>query len=158
MRTAESFEARLAEMDAAPTKAAREQLARDCGINSRCSLSQLRAINLAWSFPYDFMHQIYENLVPNLIGHWTGAFKNLDQGSEHYQLSPDLWDTIGRETAAAVRTLPSEFVGTLPDIAQDMSLYKAEAYGFWIQYLAPAFICKVDIVTLAVYSTIYHHS
>ncbi|CCO36849.1 hypothetical protein BN14_10996 [Rhizoctonia solani AG-1 IB] len=89
------------------------------------------------SFPYDFMHLIYENLVPNLIRHWTGTFKHLDQGSEHYVLTLAQWIAIGVETAAATRTTPGSFVGTLPDIAQDQSLYKAEAYGFWIQYIAP---------------------
>ncbi|CCO31395.1 hypothetical protein BN14_05436 [Rhizoctonia solani AG-1 IB] len=34
------------------------------------------------------------------------------------------------------RTTPGSFVGTLPDIAQDQLLYKAKAYGFWIQYIA----------------------
>ncbi|CCO37326.1 hypothetical protein BN14_11481 [Rhizoctonia solani AG-1 IB] len=89
------------------------------------------------SFPYDFMHLIYENLVPNLIQHWTGTFKHLDQGSEHYVLTLAQWIAIGVETAAATRTTPGSFVGTLPNIAQDQSLYTAEAYGFWIQYIAP---------------------
>ena len=136
-RSSASFEAHIAEMAAATTQTAREDLARACGINSRCILSSLRAIDMSRSFPYDFMHLIYENLVPNLIRHWTGTFKGLDEGCEHYQLSADQWIAIGQETAALTVTLPAEFVGTLPDIALDIGLYKAEAYGFWIQYIAP---------------------
>lgn len=83
------------------------------------------------------MHLIYENLVPNLIKHWTGTFKQLDEGTGNYRLTPDQWDAIGCETAAATQTLPASFDGTLPEIAQDQSLYKAEAYGFWIQYISP---------------------
>lgn len=137
MRTPESFEMCITEMEKASTKGARDDLAKAYGINSRCILSTLQTIDLSSSFPYDFMHLMFENIVPNLIRHWTGAFKGLDQGTGHYQLSPELWATIGSETAAATKTLPSEFVGTLPDIAQDISLYKAEAYSFWIQYVAP---------------------
>jgi hypothetical protein len=55
----------------------------------------------------------------------------------NYRLSKQDWDTVGLLTAQAGRTIPSAFVGTLPDIAQDGNLYKAEAYAFWIQYVAP---------------------
>ncbi|KAF8599003.1 hypothetical protein BDV93DRAFT_560783 [Ceratobasidium sp. AG-I] len=64
----------------------------------------------------------------------------LDVGSENYQLTLYQWEHIGRETAKATRTIPAEFVGILPDIAQDRNLYKAEAYAFWIQYIAPALL------------------
>jgi hypothetical protein len=67
----------------------------------------------------------------------TGTFKDLDQGRGSYELSAAQWEAIGRETAAATQTIPADFVGTIPDIAQDIGLYKAEAYSFWIQYLAP---------------------
>lgn len=137
MRTASSFEERIAEMEAAPTKSARDDLAREYGINSRCLLSVLRTIDMAASFPYDFMHLVYENLVPNLIRHWTGTFKNLNEGTGNYRLTGAQWEAIGAETTAATKSLPAEFVGTLPDIAQDIGLYKAEGYSFWIQYLAP---------------------
>jgi hypothetical protein len=83
------------------------------------------------------MHLFFENLVPNVILHWTGKFKGLDQGTGNYQLSDTNWDAIGKETAASTRMIPSDFVGTLPDIAQDGNLYKAEAYAFWIQFIAP---------------------
>jgi hypothetical protein len=79
---------------------------------------------------------MFENLVPNLIRHWTGTFKDLDQGAENYLLA-HVWSTIGAETAAALKFIPSEFVGTIHDIDQDISLYKAEGYSFWILYLAP---------------------
>ncbi|KAF8600751.1 hypothetical protein BDV93DRAFT_403113, partial [Ceratobasidium sp. AG-I] len=87
MQSPQTFSDQLAEMEATRTKTAREELARIYGINSRCILSRLHSINLPASFPYDFMHLIYENLVPNLILHWTGAFKRLDEGSGNYRLS-----------------------------------------------------------------------
>jgi hypothetical protein len=137
MRTHALFLSHADEIDAAPTKTARDALARHYGINSRSIFSHLRSFDLASCAPYDIMHLFFENLVPNLIRHWTGTFKGLDQGTGNYQLSTASWDVIGRETAASVRTIPSDFVGTLPDIAQDGNLYKAEAYAFWIQFIAP---------------------
>ncbi|QRV83928.1 Retrovirus-related Pol polyprotein from transposon [Ceratobasidium sp. AG-Ba] len=72
-----------------------------------------------------------------MIKHWTGKFKGFNQGTGNYQLAEDVWKEIGRLTAEATRTIPAAFVGTLPDIALDLTLYKAEAYSFWIQYVAP---------------------
>lgn len=83
------------------------------------------------------MHLLYENLVLNMIKHWTGDFKGLGQGDGNYELSGEHWAEIGRLTAAAARTIPSAFVGTLPNIADDSSLYKAEAYSFWFQHIVP---------------------
>ncbi|CAE6456355.1 unnamed protein product, partial [Rhizoctonia solani] len=137
MRTPEQYSIQLAELEAEQTKTSRANLARTYGINSHCILSALRSIDMTASFPYDFMHLVFENLVPNLIKHWTGTFKRLNQGSGHYELTPAQWVAIGLETAGSTVTIPSYFVGTLPDIKEDQNLYKAEAYGFWIQYLAP---------------------
>ncbi|KAG8747297.1 hypothetical protein FRC10_001476 [Ceratobasidium sp. 414] len=68
---------------------------------------------------------------------WKGKFKWIDHDDEAYRVSDDDWNQIGRLTAEATRTIPSRFVGTLPNIDQDMGLYKAEAYSFWFTYLAP---------------------
>jgi hypothetical protein len=137
MRTQNSFMFHYAELDAAPTVAARRRVAQDCGINARSVFSRLKSIDLASCAPYDIMHLLFENLVPNLIKHWTGAFKGLGQGTGNYQLSKAHWDEIGRLTVKAARTIPSAFVGTLPNIAEDANLYKAEAYSFWFQFIAP---------------------
>ncbi|KAG8736058.1 hypothetical protein FRC10_009732 [Ceratobasidium sp. 414] len=47
------------------------------------------------------------------------------------------WKAIGEATMFATKISPGEFVSSMPDIAQDESLYKAETYGFWTQYVAP---------------------
>jgi hypothetical protein len=137
MRTQASFLAHAAELDAARTQKDRKAVARHYGMNGLSVFSYLSSIDLASSFPYDIMHLFFENIVPNLILFWTGQFKGLDQGSGDYQLSEDIWACIGRETAQSVSTIPAAFVGTLPDIAQDRNLYKAEAYSFWVQFIAP---------------------
>ncbi|CUA77659.1 hypothetical protein RSOLAG22IIIB_12749 [Rhizoctonia solani] len=137
LRTHQQLLDQLEQIEAAPTKTRRKQLAQDYGLNSRSIFAYLRSINLATCAPYDAMHLLFENLIPNMIRHWTGNFKGLDQGSGFYQFTKAEWELIGKLTVAAVRTIPSFFVGTLPDIALDGNLYKAEAYSFWFQYLAP---------------------
>jgi hypothetical protein len=137
MRTHASFLFHLAELEAAGTDAKRRAIAKDCGINSRSIFARLGSVDLASSAPYDIMHLLFKNLVPNMIKHWTGNFKGFDTGTGDYQLLDNDWAEIGRLTGKAARTIPAAFVGTLPNIANDGNLYKAEAYSFWFQYIAP---------------------
>ncbi|KAG8703712.1 hypothetical protein FRC09_003998 [Ceratobasidium sp. 395] len=107
------------------------------GINDRPIFAHLKSFDLAKCAPYDIMHLLFENLVPNMIKHWIGKFKKLDQGTGNYRIPDNVWTEIGKLTAEATCTIPAAFVGTLPDIAEDRSLYKAEGYSFWVQYIAP---------------------
>jgi hypothetical protein len=129
--------AHLDRLDAQGSRAACEAAGKEYGLTGRSIFAHLKSINLAASFPYDLMHLFFENLVPNLIRHWTGDFKGLDQGNGAYEISPLEWAAVGKLTTQATRTIPASFVGTLPDICTDRNLYKAEAYSFWIQYGAP---------------------
>ncbi|KAG8741316.1 hypothetical protein FRC10_003020, partial [Ceratobasidium sp. 414] len=137
MRTQEFFNTHYKDIEADQTEAAREQQRKDTGVTGRSILTRLQSIDLPSSAPYDIMHLLFENLVPNMVRHWTGAFKDLDQGMGNYELEDGEWERIGELTTQATKTIPSAFVGTLPDIAQRMNLFKAEAYSFWIQYIAP---------------------
>ncbi|QRW07796.1 hypothetical protein RhiLY_06795 [Ceratobasidium sp. AG-Ba] len=138
LRTHELFHLHYRQLEALDGQPARRaELATDLGINARPIFGRLKAIDLSTCAPYDIMHLLFENLVPNMIAHWTGKYKSLDQGTEHYELAPGVWTEIGRLTNAAARTIPSAFVGTLPNISTDQNLYKAEAYSFWFQYIGP---------------------
>jgi hypothetical protein len=137
MRTHNLFLRHYTEIEALPAGAERNRITQGCGINSRSVFAQLKSIDMSCAAPYDIMHLLFENLVPNLIKLWTGKFKGLDQGTGDYELSDNDWAAIGRLTGKAARTIPSAFVGTLPNIAEDGNLYKAEAYSFWFQYIAP---------------------
>ncbi|KAB5588211.1 Transposase family Tnp2 protein [Ceratobasidium theobromae] len=135
MRSHHYFLAHYNELESATDT--RDDIAKMWGIKGEPIFSRLGSVDLSTIAPYDIMHLLFENLVPNMVQHWTGKFKGLDQGSGSYQLSAAQWVDVGKLTANAVRTIPSAFVGTLPDIAKDGNLYKAEAYSFWIQYIAP---------------------
>jgi hypothetical protein len=115
----------------------RQDIARESGLNGRPVFARLSSIDLSSCAPYELMHLIFENLVPNMVLHWKGIFKWLEQDDATYRINGNEWELIGRLTKEATRTIPSAFVGTLPNIDKDMGLYKAEAYSFWFTYLAP---------------------
>jgi hypothetical protein len=68
----------------ASTSAKREQRVKKYGIKGVPVLSSISSISFPSSFPFDFMHLIWENLIPNLIEFWTATFKNLDMNAEMY--------------------------------------------------------------------------
>jgi hypothetical protein len=59
-----------------------EHLAKQFGIKGISVLSRLSSILYPISFPYDFMHLVFENVIKNLTLLWTGQFKGLDKGSK----------------------------------------------------------------------------
>ncbi|KAJ7173918.1 hypothetical protein C8R43DRAFT_1084779 [Mycena crocata] len=117
----------VAQLDACETATARNNLSKFHGI-------KVRSHHYGKSAPWEFMHLAFENTAPNLVKHWSGKFKGLDTGIEDYEISDDVWEVIWKETADAVRYIPSDFVRVLGD---NPSYYTAEAWCFWIVYLAP---------------------
>jgi hypothetical protein len=83
------------------------------------------------------MHLLFENIYPLLKEQWTGLgrFKGIELADPGYCLTPHIWEQIGLETAEAYKTMPSDFVGAIPDITN--SKYKAEFWSFWVQHLGP---------------------
>jgi hypothetical protein len=121
----------------APTKTQKICLSKACGIKGVSLFSNLKSLCFPLSFPYDFMHLIWINLIPNLILLWTGGFKGLDEGIGEYQFPSNVWEAIGEATAAAGSTIPAVFGTRPPNPAKDKSLYSADAWSFWALYLGP---------------------
>ncbi|KIK79836.1 hypothetical protein PAXRUDRAFT_160199 [Paxillus rubicundulus Ve08.2h10] len=124
-------------MNNASTQTERDGIAKQCGIRGEPALRRVKSINYAICAPWEWMHLLLENVVPTLIKHWTGKFKGLDAGRESYKIMPEVWEKIGAETAAAVKEIPSRFVGVLPNIADNHASFTAESWGFWFMYIAP---------------------
>ncbi|THU76250.1 hypothetical protein K435DRAFT_739434 [Dendrothele bispora CBS 962.96] len=89
------------------------------------------------SFPYDFMHLIWENLIKNLIKLWTGQFKGMDCGTGDYQFEKEVWQAIGDATAASGSTIPSAYGVRVPNVAGDGVYLTADMLSFWAMYLGP---------------------
>ena len=71
------------------------------------------------SFPYDFMHLIYENLIKNLILFWMNEFKGIGTGAGGYALKATVWDAIRAATAKLSDTILSAYCARLKSISGD---------------------------------------
>ena len=129
------------EVQGALTNAEAERLVKQYGIKGLPLLSCLPSLQFLTSFPYDFMHLIWENLVKNLVLHWTGEFKGLDAGLEDYTFSKAIWEAIGGAAAASGTTIPSVFGSHVPNTATHRSQYTMEMWSFWTLYLGPVLLC-----------------
>ena len=125
------------DIEMAPNNATHERLAKEHGIKGIPVLSSLSSVSFPSSFPFDFMHLIWENLIPNLIEFWTGEFKDLDHDGEGYFIEPHIWNEIGAATAACKLTIPSAFGAPVLNIAAKQSPISAEMYSNWTLYIAP---------------------
>jgi hypothetical protein len=121
----------------APNNVTRDLLAKKYGIKGTPVLSSISSISFPSSFPFDFMHLIWENLIPNLIDFWTGTFKNLNHENRGLLYREHIWEEIGAATAACGATIPSAFGAPVPNIATNRSLMNAEMYANWTLYIAP---------------------
>ncbi|KAF5315316.1 hypothetical protein D9619_007521 [Psilocybe cf. subviscida] len=124
----------------APTTAEAERLAKKYGIKGVPALSFLPSLDFPGSFPYDFMHLIWENLIKNLILLWTGDFKGLDEGTESYVLASSVWESIGAATATSGQSIPSAYGARVPNVQADRSNISAEMWSIWTLYIGPVLL------------------
>ena len=136
-RTHEQFLNQAEEVITAQTNAEEDRLSMRYGIKGVPLLSLVGTLTLPLSFPLDFMHLIFENLVPNLVAHYTGNFKGLDAGTEEYIFPPHIWSEICETGSASGDTIPSQFGGRVPNLERERSHMTAEAWSFWVMFIAP---------------------
>lgn len=139
-RTHDEIMSQAHEVQFAPTQAESARLATSYGVKSIPLLSCLSSLSFPQSFPCDFMHLIYENVINNLVLLWTGNYKGLDEGTGSYEFMPTVWDAIGVATAASGPTIPSAFGASPPDVANNKTACTADSWSFWTLYLAPVLL------------------
>jgi len=105
-------------VESVPTLIQQEELAKAYGIKEVPLLSALGSLKFPQLFPYDFMHLIWENLIPNLILFWSSNYKGMDKG-QPYVLDPHIWQVIGATSAEASKTIPLSFSASIPNPAKD---------------------------------------
>jgi hypothetical protein len=126
----------------ARNKATSDILSRKYGIKGVPILAELKSLSFPLSFPYDFMHLIWENCIDNLILLWTGKFKGLNEGCEQYELDSSVWDAIGAASATSGSTIPSAFGARPPNFMTQKSACSAETWSFWTLFLGPILLRK----------------
>lgn len=139
MRTPESFVQHAQDIQAAPSKAARSRLQTRTGIKGLPALGTLSSISLPHSFPHDFMHLIFENIIPNLTLLWTGRFKDFPTDDD-FVLAPHVWEAISEAGRNSKGTIPSAFGAAVPNLNTERSHMTAETWGFWATFIAPVLL------------------
>ncbi|KLO12794.1 hypothetical protein SCHPADRAFT_788237, partial [Schizopora paradoxa] len=115
----------------------KKKLAQYHGFRHAPLLSRVSSLDYSRSFPWDGMHLFFLNICPNLVLFWTGKYKGLDEGTEEYELGPNVWEQVGLETELSVQFIPAKFVSSMANIASNKSWYTAETWAFWFMYIAP---------------------
>jgi len=109
------------------------------GIKGVPLLSALGSLRFPQSFLYNFMHLIWENLIPNLVLFWSGRYKGMDEG-QPYVLNPDIWQVIGATSTEATKTMPSSFGAAIPNPAKDCSYFTSSTWSVWSLFIAPTIL------------------
>ncbi|KAG8743239.1 hypothetical protein FRC10_000240 [Ceratobasidium sp. 414] len=70
------------------------------GVSGLSPLARLSSLEFPTSFPHNFMHVIFENLLPTLIQLWTktGCWEKFGTDDEDYHLHEDTYTVTYRET------------------------------------------------------------
>jgi len=136
LRLHDSFMAQAKSVEAAPTGMRREELAKAYSIKGVPLLSALGSLRFPQSFPFDFMHLIWENLILNLVLFWSGNYKGMDEG-QPYVLRPNIWQAIGATSAEATKLIPSSFGASIPDPAKDCLYFTSLTWSMWSLFIAP---------------------
>jgi hypothetical protein len=137
LRTHARMMSQAQEVINAQTDAEEKRLATQYGIKRVPLLSLIPSLEFLTSFPYDFMHLVWEGVIPNLLLLWTGDFKGLDEGNGSYHLAPTVFDAIGNAAAACGDFIPASFSCRVPNPAKDRSYFTAESWSFWALYIGP---------------------
>ena len=136
LRSHDRFMAQAKSVESAPTEVRREELAKAYGIKGVPLLSALGSLKFPQSFPFDFMHLVWENLIPNLVLFWSGCYKGMDEG-QPYVLDPRDWQDVGTTSAEATKTIPSSFGTSIPNPAKDRSTFTSSTWSVWSLFIAP---------------------
>ena len=127
-------------VDEAESLTAANRIAKETGIKGTLILSTLDSVAFPHSFPLDFMHIAWENVVKTLTSLWTGDYKGLGEGKESYRIDANVWKAVGADGAASGSTIPSAYSPRIPDVSKKGSYLSADMWSFWTLYLAPVLL------------------
>ncbi|KAF8607416.1 hypothetical protein BDV93DRAFT_531830 [Ceratobasidium sp. AG-I] len=130
------------DVEAARNDTDEEAQSRNTGINGLSPLARLGSLRFPTSFPHDFMHLIFENVLPELLDLWTrsGRWKGFGTGHEDYLLPPKLWGEIGAACAASGDTIPAAFGCRVPNLKEKRHEKTSESMLLFATLLGPALL------------------
>ncbi|KZO90958.1 hypothetical protein CALVIDRAFT_489779, partial [Calocera viscosa TUFC12733] len=115
---------------------AAEDIAKDSGVKGDSIWRIFGSIVWPWAFPLDFMHLLFENVAPLLLGLWAGENRH---GSEEddFIIPYATLSAIAEQVAESGNTIPSTFGRRVPHLLNKRHEFIAETWMLWIQQLAP---------------------
>lgn len=137
LRQHDTLMARARLVESATNDAEEKQRSQEYGIKGVPLLSTLPSLSIPHSFPYDFMHLMWENVIKTLILLWAGEHKGMDEGSGEYHLGPTVFEAIGKGGKASGDTIPSCFGPRVPDIVKERYYFIADTWSIWTMSLGP---------------------
>src|SRR5260370_12695998 len=139
LRSHDQFMAQAKVVEPVPPGIQLEELPKAYGIKGIPLLSALGSLKFPQSFLYDFMHLIWENLIPSLILFWSSCYKGMDKG-EPYVLSPHIWQAVSTTSMAATRMIPLSFGTSIPNPATDCSSFTSSTWSVWSLFISPTIL------------------
>lgn len=136
LRTHSDIISQALEVSQAESKAAAERLSKEYGIKGIPVLSVLDSLRFPDTFPADFMHMVFENIIPELVDLWSGDYKGLDEGSGEYALPPSVLNAINEAILISGDTIPSSFGSRVPSL-NDRYKFTAESWCHFAIHIAP---------------------
>ncbi|KAG9095901.1 hypothetical protein FS749_009502 [Ceratobasidium sp. UAMH 11750] len=117
-------------------------LSREYAISAVPPLVRVYSLDFPRSFLHDFMHLIFENIVPTLIDLWThdNKYKTFGTGDEPCLLDKTVWSAIGEACARSGDTIPAAFGRRVPNIRTGRGDWSAESWLLFTTLLAPALL------------------
>ncbi|KAF8666235.1 Transposase family tnp2 [Rhizoctonia solani] len=113
---------------------------RHAGINGVSGLARIPGFVFPGSFPHDFMHLMFENVIPTLLDIWTqtGKYKKFGRGDKAYCLWA--WSDISRHCPKTCNTLPSAFGRRVPNQLKNRRECTSESTFVFTTSLAPGLL------------------
>jgi hypothetical protein len=114
----------------------------DTGVNGLSPLARLSSLEFPTSFPHDFMHIVFENLLPTLLQLWTRTqwWREFGEPDEDYLLAEDVWAAISAACAESGNTIPAAFGCRVPNIKEKPHELTSESMLLFATLLGPALL------------------
>jgi hypothetical protein len=135
-RTHTEYMEQATHAQSAPSAAEATHCAKASGIKAIPILSQLSSLSFPGSFLYDFMHLVWENLLPNLMRAWT----NDDDASEGFHIRPKVWQAIWQASKDSRSSVPAAYGPSMPNSSADAIPWTADLCSFWTMFLGPVLL------------------
>lgn len=87
----------LNKINLATMSGAKQQIAKEHSITKHSILTKLPCGSWTKGCPYEFMHLIFENVIPMLICLWKGESWEVNHNNQGYVTLEATWEIIGQE-------------------------------------------------------------